>query len=582
MMSNRIKITLEIQPPANIIVYYKLLDLLQALGMDERLAEVFAKKVADHCSADAVVPVCCKVQEVEESYQVLLEGEQWQEKSGFFKAADVDIEEQQQIVADMSSESLLKLLHARQQHLLQQRNQWKQELGQMSMEMNRQQQNMQHQFMHDALTGLPNKKLLISRSEQLFKLTERQNLVCSLLIMDINDFKHINDTLGHDAGDLVLREVAQRLRKELRASDILARLGGDEFAILLFNNDAKAAEKVALKLQQVLHQSLDSEGNILALDASIGISEFPKHGDSIDMLMRRADVAMYYAKKRGLKTSIYDVMQDKNSVERMSLLKELGHAIQSDGMELYYQPQVQMDGSHRLSVEALIRWNHAQRGMIFPDQFIPLAEDSGLIIPMTWWVLETGIKQCVLWHNEGLPVNVSVNISANFLQEDRVVERVAELIAKYKLPDNTFALEITENMLMDDPHKASKTLIELNELYIDVSIDDFGTGYSSLAYLKHLELDELKIDRSFVMGMSEYKNDSVIVQTVINMAHSMGLRVVAEGVENRQDWDRLDSMGCDFIQGYFISRPKPVAEITVWLRNFYEHGAQLDLGLEST
>jgi len=574
-MSNPTKITLEIQPPANIIVYYKILALVQAFGMDERLAEVFAKTVSSHCLSDEIVHMCCSIYKQSEECQLLIEGEMWQEKADFFKVVEADVVLQE--FADMSPESLLKLLHGRQQYILQQRDKWKQQAGQLSLELEHQQHSMNHQVMHDALTGLPNKRLLALRSEQLLKLTARQEKVCSLLIMDINDFKHVNDTLGHQAGDVVLRKVAKRLGKALRASDVLARLGGDEFAIILFNNNAKDAEKVALKLQESLNKPLEIKGSILSLEASIGISEFPVHGNNLDTLMRRADVAMYYAKQRDLKIAVYDVMQDKNSVEQMSLLKELNHAIKSDGMELYYQPQVQMDGKRRLSVEALIRWNHPERGMVFPDQFIPLAEDSGLIIPMTWWVLETAIKQCVIWHKSGLPVNVSINISANFLQEEHVVQRVADLILKYKLPDNVFALEITENTLMDDPQQASKTLIEISKMNMDVSIDDFGTGYSSLAYLKHLEIDELKIDRSFIMGMSEYKNDSVIVQTVINMAHNMGLRVVAEGVERREDWDSLHAMGCDFIQGYFISRPKPVAEISEWLSYFYQHGVQLGL-----
>jgi len=576
-MDNRIKIDFDIPQPANIVAYYKILGLVQAFGMDERLAEVFAGTVAAHCSDNEIVHMSCSIYKQSEAYQLLIEGEHWQEKIDFLKTVDVDAVLQQQYLADMSPESLLKLLHGRLEHVLQQRDEWKQQVGQLSLELERQRHSMEHQFMHDALTGLPNKRLLASRSEQLFKLASRQKKACSLLIMDINNFKHVNDTLGHQAGDLAIREVAERLSHALRASDVLARLGGDEFAIILFNNDAKAAEKVALKLQQVLNKPLELEGSILSLEASIGISEFPVHGDNLDALMRRADVAMYYAKKRSLKTAIYDVMQDKNSIERMSLLKELNHAIKSDGMELYYQPQVQMDGSHRLSVEALIRWNHPQKGMVFPDQFIPLAEDSGLIIPMTWWVLETAMKQCAIWHQDGLPVSVSINISANFLQEEHVVQRVAEFMHKYQVPDHVFALEITENTLMDDPHQASKTLIEISKMNIDVSIDDFGTGYSSLAYLKHLEIDELKIDRSFVMGMSEYKNDSVIVQTVINMAHNMGLRVVAEGVENHEEWKILDAMGCDFIQGYLISRPKPVDEISEWLRDFYKHGLQLDL-----
>jgi len=579
-MNKLTTIDLTIQPLANIIAYYKVLGLAQALCVDDIHAEALAKAVAAHCLSDEVAHICCTINNTQGACELRVQGDGWQEQTKFSQVVDAKIViEQQRMLTDMSQEGLLMLLHNRQTEVLQQRNESKQNLAQVSLEMSRQQQSMQHHFMHDALTGLPNKKFLQFRAEQLFKLTERQGLLCSLLIMDVNDFKHVNDTLGHQAGDLVLREVSERLSHTLRASDVLARLGGDEFAVLLFNNNVSEAEKVALKLQNALHEPLDCEGNMLSLEASIGISEFPAHGDNLNTLMRRADVAMYYAKHRDLKIAVYDVMQDSNSVEQMSLLKELNHAIKSDGMELYYQPQVQMDGSQRLSVEALIRWNHPQRGMVFPDQFIPLAEDSGLIIPMTWWVVEASMKQCARWHQDGLPVNVSINISANFLQEELVVERVAELVRTYQLPDHTFALEITENMLMNDPHQASKTLIELNAMNIDVSIDDFGTGYSSLAYLKHLELDELKIDRSFVMGMSEYKNDSVIVQTVIDMAHSMGLRVVAEGVENRQDWDRLDGMGCDFIQGYFISRPKPVDEISIWLKDFYQHGVQLDLGL---
>jgi len=570
------EIDFEIKSSANIIAYYKVLDLAQALCVDEARGELLAAAVAGHCLNEEV-HLHCTVSNKQGTCQLLVRVGEWQEQVAFSNEVDAEaVLEQQQSLPEMSQGELLQLLYARQEVLLQQRDQWKQQVGQLSLEMKCQQHTMLHQFMHDALTGLPNKRLLASRAEQLFRLTERQKLCCSLLIMDVNDFKNINDTLGHQAGDQVLREVAERLKKSLRLSDVLARLGGDEFAILLFNCDAKEAEKVAVKLLLALKQPLECQGRILSVEASIGISEFPTHGDNLDTLMRRADVAMYYAKKRDIKTSVYDVMQDKNSVEQMSLLKELNHAIKSDGMELYYQPQVEMDGSQRLSVEALIRWNHPQKGMVFPDQFIPLAEDSGLIIPMTWWVLETAMKQCAVWHQDGLPVNVSINISANFLQEEHLVQRVAEFIRKYQVPDDVFALEITENTLMDDPHQASKTLIEISEMNIDVSIDDFGTGYSSLAYLKHLEIDELKIDRSFVMGMNEYKNDSVIVQTVIDMAHNLGLRVVAEGVESREDWDSLAAMGCDFIQGYFISRPKPVGEISEWLRNYYEHGMQLD------
>lgn len=213
---------------------------------------------------------------------------------------------------------------------------------------------------------------------------------------------------------------------------------------------------------------------------------------------------------------------------------------------------------------------------MFPDRFIPLAEDSGLIIPMTWWVLETAVAQTALWHRAGLPVKVSVNFSAHCLQEEDIVQRVTDCINRHALPDNSLVLEITESMIMADPHKASKVLLEMDEMKVDVSIDDFGTGHSSLAYLKHLLVDELKIDRSFVMGMIEHKNDEVIVRTVINMAHNMGLRVVAEGVEDRVSWDALAEMNCDRIQGYFISRPQPVDRVTEWLNDFVANGLQLD------
>jgi len=575
--------------PLGVIVYHKVLNMALSLGVTDECAELLAETVSGNCSNTEYVCLRCEIQsEAEnEAEDILLvifatdikppASKSWQAKVHIPRMPDAElIDEQRLLLSDCSLPALLAVVHRRQTILVEQRNRWQQQVGQLSLEMERKQQSMQHQLMHDTLTGLANRRLLVERAMNLLEIAHRQQLHCCLMLMDLNDFKNINDVIGHQAGDYVLREVAGRLKRLLRNSDLLARLGGDEFVVLLFDNSIEQAELVAAKVRQALRQPFDYEGHVLSVDGSIGIVEYPTHGEDIDRLMRRADVAMYYAKKNKLNTAVYDVLLDKHSVERMSLLDELSHAINSDGMQLYYQPQVHMTGDGRLSVEALIRWNHAEKGMIFPDQFIPLAEDSGLIIPMTWWVLESAVRQCAAWHSVGLPVNVSINISARFLQEKDVVQRIADCIARHQLPNNVLALEITENTLMEDPHQASKILIEINEMKVDVSIDDFGTGYSSLAYLKHLEVDELKIDRSFIVGMNAYKNDKVIVQTVISMAHHMGLRVVAEGVEDRKDWDRLAEMGCDFIQGYFISRPQPVEKITVWLEEFSSHGLQLD------
>ncbi|MBN4073206.1 bifunctional diguanylate cyclase/phosphodiesterase [Mariprofundus ferrooxydans] len=584
-----LKITLDLPSPVALIAYYKVLQLGQVLGLDDLQAEVLADAVVSHQQYDnaqaddaSAMMLCCVYRETERGKEkgrcaLSVQAFGGQETVQLPSVPDDSlVVALQQALPDMSSVTLMQLVDGQYQTLQHQRDHWKQEAGQLSLDLERQRHSMLHDSTHDALTGLPNRRLLVRRANKLFQLANRQKQCCCFVLMNVNEFKHINDVHGHQAGDLVLQEVAGRLSKLLRSTDVLVRLSGDEFAILLFNINAQSAVSVIKKLQDALQLSFHCQGSAILIGASFGLAEFPSQGDDLDTLMRRADVAMCYAKKNKCGVSIYDVLQDQYSEDRVSLREDLQHAIETDCMELYYQPQVHLDGNKRLSVEALIRWNDAKRGMVFPDQFIPLAEESGLIIPMTWWVLETAVKQCAAWHRLGLAVNVSINITAGFLQEDRVVERVADCIQRHGLPDNTLALEITENTLMDDPHQASKILIEFNAMKVDISIDDFGTGYSSLAYLKHLEVDELKIDRSFIVGMSEHKNDSVIVRSVIGMAHHMGLRVVAEGVEEREDWDRLAEMGCDFIQGYYISRPQPVQNTTDWLINFAKHGLQLD------
>jgi len=569
---------INIHPPEPTVAYHKVMYLAEILGVESLCAEKLALDVSNHCKLDnqsgnRVYCLHCNITNKPDACSLSVHASDWLEIVAFPHVVVVKtIEKLANLLPEMSPSSLLQFADHRQQHLIQQRNQWQERASQLSLDLAC---SIQKQVMHDMLTGLPNRRLFFERAEHLIRLAARQQQHCCLVLMDINDFKEINDDIGHQAGDLVLQEVADRLKKNVRTTDILARFGGDEFAMFLFNADTEQSKQVVSKLKKQLSNAFEGFGRVISISASVGIAEFPNHGDDFYTLLRQADVAMYYAKQHNLDAVSYDVMQDKHSLERNALLKDMSHAIKTNGMELYYQPQVPMDDGERLSVEALIRWKHPKRGMVFPDQFIPLAEDSGLIMPLTWWVLETAARQCASWHQAGLPVNVSINITADFLREENVVQRVADCVCRHQLPDHVLALEITENTLMDDPAQASKILVAINALKVDVSIDDFGTGYSSLAYLKHLEVDELKIDRSFIVGMGEFKNDAVIVKAVINMAQNMGLRVVAEGVETRSEWDQLAEMGCDYIQGYYISRPKPESEITLWLENIAQHGVIL-------
>ena len=568
------------EQPQEIIIYHKALHLALALGVEADRAEVLAAAVSGHCRLPDASIMRCEIESDEPRHRLVISGasgKSWREQVSLPSLPDsVILEEQRQSLADISLPDLLRQMQIRQLELQQQNKTLKLETERLSTKLKHKNRDMEHQAMHDDLTGLPNRPLLTERARHALQIAGRQNFTCSLMVMDLDNFRDINDALGHQIGDLMLQEVANRFSKILRASDTLARLGGDEFAVLLLNNNADQAEIVAEKLRLVLSKPFELQGHVLSVTISIGITEFPKHGGDISSLMRRADVAMYHAKNKKLGRLVYSPLQDEHSIERLALLNDLNLAIKAGQLELYYQPQVLTAGDGMPSLEALVRWPHPEKGMVFPDRFIPLAEDSGLITPMTWWVMESAAAQCAAWHRAGLKVNVSINFSAHCLQEPDMAQRVADCIRRHALPDNTLVLEITESMIMADPHQASKVLLEIDAMKVDVAIDDFGTGHSSLAYLKHLKVDELKIDRSFVMGMFEHKNDEVIVRTVINMAHSMGLRVVGEGIEDRQSWDALAAMGCDRIQGYFISRPQPVEQMTRWLENFATHGLQLD------
>ncbi|MBI5612974.1 MAG: EAL domain-containing protein [Gammaproteobacteria bacterium] len=420
----------------------------------------------------------------------------------------------------------------------------------------------------DSLTGLHNRTLFHDRLDQAIASARRSmsHRNVALLLMDLDHFKEINDTLGHPAGDAVLRLAAERLKSVLRDSDTLARLGGDEFAILLpeARDGRKTAEVVAKNILACFVKPFMHAEQELYLGAGIGIAVFPEHGEDVDTLMSRADVAMYGAKHRDTPYVFYDAASDPHTPERLQLSAELRHALEQQEFELYYQPQIDLHQKRVVGIEALIRWRHPQRGMVVPDQFIPIAERTGLINPITDWVVAEALRQCRVWHAAGYPLRVSVNMTARSFQQPDLLDKLQAQIRSLGASPECLEIEITENVLMADIENAAKILERLHRMGITISIDDYGTGYSSLAYLKKLPLHTIKIDKSFVLDMANDDNDAVIVRSTVDLAHNLGYRVVAEGVEDQATLDLLVVLGCDSIQGYFISRPMSVAQIDRW------------------
>jgi len=389
-----------------------------------------------------------------------------------------------------------------------------------------------------------------------------------VMIMDLDHFKEINDTLGHQAGDQVLIEVARRLEAVLREGDTLTRLGGDEFAILLPNarEPRRISEKVAQHLLHALAAPFQYGVNELYLSASIGIVSFPEHGEDLHTLLSHADVAMYACKNREARYSHYDPDLDPNAPQRLQLSSELRHAVSRLEFELHYQPKIDIDSRRLVGAEALIRWRHPERGLIPPDQFIPLAERTGVINPMTDWVIEQALAQCRAWRRQGLTLRISVNLSGRVFQDPHFSERVQGMLSDHNLDPDCLEVEITENILMTDIEHTATILRTLSDLGVQISIDDFGTGYSSLAYLKQLPLNTLKIDKTFVSDMVKDENDAVIVRAIIDLAHHLGRDVIAEGIETEEVWNLLEVLGCDATQGYYIARPMPAEQFLDWAR----------------
>lgn len=425
---------------------------------------------------------------------------------------------------------------------------------------------LQEQALHDVLTRLPNRTLLIDRVEQAILVSRRTKIPVALMIMDLDGFKDVNDTIGHHAGDLMLQQVAKRLRDEIRESDTVARLGGDEFAFVLPTaGDPDAATRVGRKLLKSLEQPFTLEDQRVEIGASLGIAIFPDHGADATTLMRHADAAMYFAKRTGRGTAIYTSELDQNSSSALALSAELREAIEHEQLRIYYQPKVHLRTGLVTRVEALVRWRHPKRGLILPDQFIPLAERTGLIKPLTDWVLNAALRQCHKWQSSGLPIHIAVNLSTKTLQEHFLPQTVAALLEKWQVPPRSLKLEITESSIMADPPHVLAILSLLQTLGVRLSLDDFGTGYSSLMHLRQLPVDEIKIDKSFVMGMSTSASDAAIVRAIIDLAHNLGRQVVAEGVDDERTCRTLAELGCDLAQGYCLSRPLPPRAFEQWL-----------------
>ena len=423
-----------------------------------------------------------------------------------------------------------------------------------------------HQAMHDSLTGLANRTLLQDRAARGVAAARRSGRALALLLLDLDRFKEVNDTLGHQVGDELLQEIGPRLQAHLRDADSLARLGGDEFAILAPEiGDVRAACALAERIVDTLAQPFLMSGLKVEIGVSIGIAMFPEHGSDASELLQRADVAMYAAKRNQLGFAVYSPDEDTHSIRRLTLQGELRQAIEDHRLVLWYQPKVDTRSTRLAGLEALVRWPHPARGMIPPDEFVPFAEHFGLIRPLTLWALEASLRQQKAWRRRGLRIPIAVNVSVKSLQDAAFPAQVTELLQRLESPAEDLHLEITESALMADPATALTVITELSELGCKLSLDDFGTGYSSLAYLQRLPIDELKIDRSFIMAMTTDQSAAVVVRSIVKLAHNLGLSVVAEGVESQAAFDALRELGCDVVQGYLLGRPMAADDVLVWI-----------------
>jgi diguanylate cyclase (GGDEF)-like protein len=423
----------------------------------------------------------------------------------------------------------------------------------------------EHEARHDALTGLPNRTAF---HETISTAIENKSFPAAVLLMDLDRFKEVNDTLGHRYGDLLLVQVAQRFKDVIGGQGQIARLGGDEFAVVSRGADREEATALAHRIADALRDPFELEELVVDVQASVGIALFPEHGHGVETLLQKADVAMYRAKETRSDVALYDERHDHHSPAKLALTAELRTAVQSEEIVLWYQPELDLRTREVMAVEALVRWDHPRLGVLPPSSFVRMAEATNLIKPLTQRVMEVALLQVADWHAMGLEIAVAVNISAQVLVDQSFTQQVVAALRRTGVAPKRLKLEVTETALMSDPVTARTVLRELDALGCEISIDDFGTGYSSLAYLADLPVSEVKIDRSFVSRMSAGSSEKVIVNSTIDLAHHLGLRAVAEGVEDWSMLPELEALGCDAAQGYAISHPLAAPDATRWMLDF--------------
>ncbi|MCK6529032.1 EAL domain-containing protein [Myxococcota bacterium] len=429
----------------------------------------------------------------------------------------------------------------------------------------RTEETLRYQARHDSLTRLPNRFFLQERLRDSIEAAGARGEPLSLLLIDLDRFKEVNDSLGHTKGDGLLREIARRASAVVRGADSVARLGGDEFAVLLPGCGTSTARRVAERLLRAVGAPVDVDGHALLISASIGIATLEPGADDATALLRRSDVAMYVAKRAGGGCAVYSPELDENSIDRLAMIAELKRAIEGDELVLHYQPTLDLRTGELACAEVLVRWRHPARGLVPPDEFIPMAEQTGLIRPLSAWVLDAAIKQGREWLDAGLEIVLAVNVSMRNLHEQDLPGQVAAALDRWGMDPRFLNLEVTETALLVDVERTIENLKLLQRMGVRVAIDDFGAGHTALGYLKRFPVDKVKIDKSFVKGMMRSGEDATIVKAAIELGHGLGLSVVAEGVEDRETWDALARLGCDIAQGYFISRPIPAEDVPAWL-----------------
>ncbi|VAX02297.1 diguanylate cyclase/phosphodiesterase (GGDEF & EAL domains) with PAS/PAC sensor(s) [hydrothermal vent metagenome] len=431
--------------------------------------------------------------------------------------------------------------------------------------LNEQRAQLEHQAHHDPLTGLPNRDALSHTIDATIAHLDGGKQTLAVCMIDLHQFKEINDSLGHHCGDELLRQVAIRLSRALQTPDQAGRFYGNKFAIMLTNIGTATIDVIAGTLLGTLENAFEIDGRCLYIRGTLGIALYPEHAVTAPALLQKAEAAIFQARDNTQYAAIFRTLDNKGAAERLGLINDLRNALRDGQLELHYQPKLDLRSRHIIGAEALARWTHPQHGAIPPDQFIEIAERTGLIKELTRWVLETAVQQCAQCHASGKAMKISANLSAINLHDDELVPLIASLLKQHKLPAQNLVVEITETAMMADPARAKEQLRKLDVLGVSISIDDFGTGYSSLGHLRQLPVDEIKIDKSFVMDMIASEDDASIVRATIGLAHDLGLEVVAEGVEDEAILKQLSNMGCDIAQGYHIARPMPVADFIAML-----------------